>query len=687
MLAVAAVVVGTFAFARTAKADALSDLNAQVQALLAQIAALQGGSTMGGSMSSGFTFTRDHSMGNSGGEVMEIQKFLNNKGFVIAASGAGSPGMESSYFGAKTQAAVAKFQAANGIAPAAGYWGPKTRAVANSMNVMVSPTPTVYPTVYPTGVGPTPTVVDTTLSGSAGSISVTSTSEDVEDEVFTGTTEKVLGFKVEASGADVRVTNVRVKFTAAGFETAASDRLMDYASEISIWAGGEKIGTMSPSDFTRDSAGIYTASIPVSKTVRMGSANKVVFHVGFTALSSIDSDNDTSANDWKVELVQTRYVDPSGATLTDTTTGISNGTAVSGTPNGVYVSRLSSSSDVKLRMAEGSGNPKATNVKVSTSNATEVTLAEFTIKAEGASMTFDQFKATTTLTNLNAGSVTVDGMNDVVQAFYLYRGTTRVAEISTTGTSGNTIIDTDSTTQQLDFTLDTTESLAQDSTQTYRLVAKVNARTSSTYGNGISIQASTSPAVYNVNAKATSDGKSVTERVGSVTTYVQTLYNEGIQISKVSESFTHNPNATTPASSSGEFKMTIRVANLGSNDVYVPLNTSATTTIDSSFTALTKGAIFTMQDSSAAATSTGSATLTRVSGGTEKTNSVLISGGSSADFAVTITFNPSGTGAAGQWRAQLLAIGHASSDTATAASFVNATPSEDFRTQYFTVND
>ena len=138
---VAAVLIGlglvlafSFSFATTAKADALSDLQAQVTALLAQIAALQGGSATGASSGGAcFTFTTTATVGSTGGEVMEIQKFLNSHGAQVAASGAGSPGNESSYFGGLTKAAVAKFQAANGVSPAAGYWGPLTRAKANSL--------------------------------------------------------------------------------------------------------------------------------------------------------------------------------------------------------------------------------------------------------------------------------------------------------------------------------------------------------------------------------------------------------------------------------------------------------------------------------------------------------------------------------------------------------------------------
>ncbi len=133
LLAVVMVFGFAFSFATPAKADVLSDLQAQITSLLAQIAALQGGSaTVGGSCT---TFTQNLTVGSTGGEVMDVQKFLNTHGAQIASSGAGSPGNESSYFGSLTKAAAAKFQAANGVSPAVGYWGPLTRAKANSMCV------------------------------------------------------------------------------------------------------------------------------------------------------------------------------------------------------------------------------------------------------------------------------------------------------------------------------------------------------------------------------------------------------------------------------------------------------------------------------------------------------------------------------------------------------------------------
>ncbi|MBI4059749.1 peptidoglycan-binding protein, partial [Candidatus Giovannonibacteria bacterium] len=74
------------------------------------------------------TFTKDLTVGSTGDDVKCLQKYLNGAGHQVAASGAGSPGNETTYFGSLTQAAVSKWQAANGVSPSAGYFGSKSRA-------------------------------------------------------------------------------------------------------------------------------------------------------------------------------------------------------------------------------------------------------------------------------------------------------------------------------------------------------------------------------------------------------------------------------------------------------------------------------------------------------------------------------------------------------------------------------
>ncbi|OGG57878.1 hypothetical protein A2853_03015 [Candidatus Kaiserbacteria bacterium RIFCSPHIGHO2_01_FULL_55_17] len=122
----------------TGEQTTIAALIAQLQSLIAlymslggtvspEMAALAGGSATPGS------FIRDLKVGMIGADVMALQKWLNTHGYQVVASGPGSPGNETSMFGGATRAALIKFQKAQGISPAAGYFGPKTRAVVNGM--------------------------------------------------------------------------------------------------------------------------------------------------------------------------------------------------------------------------------------------------------------------------------------------------------------------------------------------------------------------------------------------------------------------------------------------------------------------------------------------------------------------------------------------------------------------------
>jgi len=151
-----AMIASTFAFATPANAQSASDLQAQINALLAQIAAMQGNSS---NASCTATFTLNLKLGSRGSEVMALQKFLNSSADTrVAASGAGSPGNETSYFGAATRAAVIKFQqkyAADiltpvGLSRGTGNWFASTRAKANAL-CAASPSNPGNPTTPTTG--------------------------------------------------------------------------------------------------------------------------------------------------------------------------------------------------------------------------------------------------------------------------------------------------------------------------------------------------------------------------------------------------------------------------------------------------------------------------------------------------------------------------------------------------------
>ncbi len=94
----------------------LTQLRAQVQALMTQLAAL------GGTVPAALPGTvRDLDLGSTGADVTALQNLLMAQGHSIPAGATG-------YFGTQTKSALSAYQSANGISPAAGYFGAITRA-------------------------------------------------------------------------------------------------------------------------------------------------------------------------------------------------------------------------------------------------------------------------------------------------------------------------------------------------------------------------------------------------------------------------------------------------------------------------------------------------------------------------------------------------------------------------------
>lgn len=82
----------------------------------------------------GFKFEKDISWFTVfSDDVRQLQIFLNTHGFLVATTGAGSPGKETRYFGPATIRALSAFQKHVGIVPSIGYFGPITRSYINSL--------------------------------------------------------------------------------------------------------------------------------------------------------------------------------------------------------------------------------------------------------------------------------------------------------------------------------------------------------------------------------------------------------------------------------------------------------------------------------------------------------------------------------------------------------------------------
>jgi len=473
---IAAVVAGlglvamSFAYAApAAKADTTSDLQAQISALLAQIAALQaqvGGST---STSASATFSTDLTMGSKGADVTALQNWLISKGFTIAAGATG-------YFGAQTQSAVAKWQTSAGISPAAGYFGPISRAKANASAGTTGTTGGSTGTVGLAGTGRLTNV------GSLGDV----TSDLDEGDSAT----QVVGVSADATDGDVQVQRLDVTFTIDG---SGSSNLNKYIDSAAVYLDGKKLGSMDAADGDKDGR-VWTMRFSgLDGVIKSGNTGEI--YVKVTPVSSVGSSEDGVNVQADIKVDALRAVGSDGISETYVSTQI----------NGDF--SVSTLTDGTLTVSLGSDNPKASQVAVSSSTTTGVTLLTFSMKAKNQDITVEDLVASFGTSDNN--------LNDVVSNVKLMQGS-KVLKSKTvsTGTYGTVTFD------NLGL------SIAQDDTEDFSVVADLKG--DSAYADGTTLIASTTTAGWDVSD---ADGASVTPSATAVGN-TMTLTATGISVSK-----------------------------------------------------------------------------------------------------------------------------------------------------------
>ncbi|MDD5435246.1 MAG: Ig-like domain-containing protein, partial [Nitrospira sp.] len=133
------VIASQSAYAAT-KAELIASLKLQIQAILEQIQALQeqlalltGSSGITG-IPSDFIFNTSFDIGDTGDEVKYLQILLNqDPDTKVSDAGAGSPGNETSYYGARTQQAVVRFKQKYSIGTANTHIGTYTLQKLNEI--------------------------------------------------------------------------------------------------------------------------------------------------------------------------------------------------------------------------------------------------------------------------------------------------------------------------------------------------------------------------------------------------------------------------------------------------------------------------------------------------------------------------------------------------------------------------
>jgi len=326
----------------------------------------------------------------------------------VAASGVGSTGNETTYFGSLTKAALAKYQAAKGISPAVGYFGPITRAYVASL--AVAPTTPTVPTTPTTPTEPTTPVTPVTpaKSGDQGTMDVKLAASPAsgEDLYEAETGQAIYGIEVKASDSEVYVSRVKLQFGTA---------IYNIINKIGVYRDGVLLAerAVDSNSVTRITSTEYIIQLTGFES-KVDKGATATFVVKINALSSIDSGYSTFTVRAPANAV--RAVDGANISLDGPSSAIG--------ANTVNVKQSGASAAI-LTISKNAGSPDQGYVNAdSTGKADKVTLLIANVKAEQ-----DNIK----LTDLTA-NITVSGAGTSTIA-YLYDGSTLVDSATISGTT------------------------------------------------------------------------------------------------------------------------------------------------------------------------------------------------------------------------------------------------------------
>jgi hypothetical protein len=612
-------------FAPSAKAQSTADLEAQIKALMAQIEALRGGN-MGSGPSAGvcpFTWTRDLRTGSTGADVKALQQFLNADAETrVAATGAGSAGMETETFGPMTAAAVSKFQTKyradiltpNGLVSPTGTFGPSSRAKANALCVA----PAAGDDDEDEGMDDEDESEDEDDAELSGEASLdTFEIDNGESTINEGDEDAVVAeLNVEFTDGDAEISRMDVVLEADAANTEKNP--WDVFETVSLWVDGEKVAEVDASDedeyLDEDEGSLRFSDLGI---VAMEDEEMEVL-VGVTVQGNLDG---MPSETWTVAVDTLRFFDADGVATTEETFGELDDT--------VEFDIEEEGADEEIKISLASSNPDSTDVVVDTdSDTNDVTVMVAELEAEDSDIELNKL-----VVRVDTGSASTSKVVD--EARVVIDGEEFKAEaVSGTGApTGNnsTLVTSAGTSTWYVFDIDGDVVVEADGSVDMEVVIDFNdTDDGNRYPNGTTIKASVTSVERNLWQAEGADDLGTSQFTGTAVGDQHTLVGEGILVPV--SGFSAEVDTLGQNDTIGEFVLEFEVTAVES-DFYIRefASTSATD----------RGVQFTVDG----AIGTGSVSASLTSTADEDTPSVYtVREGETETFTLTVTVDPQTTG-------------------------------------------
>ncbi|MCU0678478.1 MAG: hypothetical protein MUF19_02745 [Candidatus Pacebacteria bacterium] len=663
LVAVVAAAMIFSAFVAPAKAATAEELQKMINDLMAQMNALQGQGGTSSSVASGvcpFTWTRDLKTGATGADVMKLQQFLNaNADTRVAASGAGSVGAETEFFGPATAAAVSKFQVMHradiltpaGLTNPTGFFGPSTRAKVNALCVAGGATDEDEDE-------DDEDTASGDLSGEASLNTIEIADGDESDEVEEGSEDiAVAEITVEFEDGDASISRLDLALERDSGENGDVDP-WDVFQTVTLWVDGDMVAEFDASNeddyLDEDDGSIRFAGLDI---VAMED-EELVITVGVTVNESVDGVAAGDDESWNIGVGAIRFFDADGvATTEDDSYGNDlidiSGTTLSSPIAEFNIEEAGAGDDLDLESSNE--DPDATTIGLDEDDNTEAGIFAFELSAEDS----DGDVVLNEIT-VYATSTVASNMDDLVNDFRLEIGGDSFDAESYTGTGSTVtlVFDIDG-----DFTIDA------DAVETAMLYADFEDMESNDEGSTIQAQVLAS----GIDAEGDVSGEDVAVDGSSVSGEVHTLRTEGIDV-EVTEDSATSETIDGADNDFGEYEIEVEISAFG-EDAYIA-NTGA-----NAFT-------YQIENSSGAVVATGTATSSTISSSADLEGSYYeIADGSTETFTFRVTFDPLAAAEGQDYRVQFLTVVFNDTADTNTPSTETLSPASDYETGYARISD